>query len=182
MINIYQRFLIRATEKDYLISDLWDRISNWYDLNVLEELESESESDTAGLNSNIIDTPGLNSFSLDQSGDYNEHFGKGISAPEFNFWKIKAEFCLPWEDFGPQILERASQGVSDENFNDTIIYNYSTSDENEDNLFTNPNSNDFVQKDKSDNLQVEKKMKSKSILPLKKRSRSSRQSTKKPKR
>ncbi|OMJ11592.1 hypothetical protein AYI70_g9622 [Smittium culicis] len=95
---------------------------------------------------NFDDSVNNNALPPIQKGEFSANCGRAVPVSEFNFWKTKSEFYLPWEDFGTEIVERACQGVTDDNFSDNLISNYSSSDENNDNFFSNPNSSDFVPK------------------------------------
>ncbi|PVU91650.1 hypothetical protein BB561_004283 [Smittium simulii] len=109
MCNIYQRFSQRAFDCEYSTADLWERIKDWYNLETLEDLEVVSDSEDSEIE-NEEDTKDQDKYLFNQKLVYT------LKKPqELDFWKKMNEFFLPWDEYGTMILERAGEGVDDDN-------------------------------------------------------------------
>ncbi|PVU93166.1 hypothetical protein BB559_003430 [Furculomyces boomerangus] len=111
MSNIYTRFTQRAIGYDITTEQIWNRIKDWYNLDVLEELATESESDFSS--GEDYKSQKENNKEFMSNGNYI------TETPQYfyedrNFWKKKIEFFLPWDEYGSMIIERAGEGVEEE--------------------------------------------------------------------
>ncbi|PVV04742.1 hypothetical protein BB560_000749 [Smittium megazygosporum] len=101
---------LRPVEKvphlDISAQDLWSRLREWYDLEVLEELENDSDSE-------LQNYPEDKQKEQERENIKPRHIYTIERPDDPYFWKQEAEFCLPWDEYGVLILERAGEGVEE---------------------------------------------------------------------
>ncbi|OMH82050.1 Riboflavin kinase [Zancudomyces culisetae] len=115
MMNIYLRFTQKLNDENVSIEQLWDRIKEWYNLDVLEDLEIDSDTEDSEVNE-------LGSKSVKRGANASDgkyYSTKILLEPDIDyedrdFWQKETEFVLPWDEYGAMMLERAVEGVNED--------------------------------------------------------------------